>query len=35
LAVVANAPRVVKVFTLTGLDSALSLHSTLVEALDA
>jgi hypothetical protein len=26
---------VVKVFTLTGLDSALSLHSTLVEALDA
>ncbi len=35
LAGVANAPRVVKAFPLAGLDSALSLHSTLVEALDA
>ena len=35
LAVVANAPRVVKVFTLTGLDAALSLFPTLAEALDA
>jgi len=35
LVVVASAPRVVKVFTLTGLDSALSLHSTLDEALGA
>lgn len=35
LAVVASAPRVVKVFTLTGLDSALSLHPTLDEALRA
>ncbi len=34
LAVVASAPRVVKVFTLTGLDSALSLHPTLSEALE-
>ena len=33
LAVVASAPRVVKVFTLTGLDGALSLHATLAEAL--
>ena len=35
LAVVASAPRVVKVFTLTGLDSALSLHATLAEALSS
>lgn len=35
LAVVASAPRVVKVFTLTGLDAALSLHPTLAEALEA
>ncbi len=35
LAVVASAPRVVKVFTLTGLDSALALHPTLAEALGA